>query len=218
MPKQPTASELKQWYHNHQIERVLKSLELNGFTALAFEKGVEARDWILSQLNSVVTIGVGGSMTLEQIGLTQALMEGNYRFLNQYAPGISREENLQLRRKSLLSDIYITSTNAVTKSGQLVNIDGRGNRVAALCFGPKKVFIVVGVNKLVPDLDSAIDRIKNYAAPMNAKRLNCETPCAKDGRCHECQVPGRICNMTLIIDKDRNKRITVVLVNETLGL
>jgi hypothetical protein len=116
-------------------------------------------------------------------------------------------------------DLYLTGTNAVTEDGCLVNLDMIGNRVAALTFGPKKVVVFVGRNKIVSDLESAMYRIKDYAAPTNAMRLNCKTPCVKTSECADCKSPGRICNTWTITEKSYPKeRVTVVLINEDLGL
>ena len=159
-------------------------------------------------------------MTLGSTGLLDKLGDlENLELLSPNAPGISVEEKLELRRQGLLVDLYLTGTNAVTEDGCLVNLDMIGNRIAALTFGPKKVVVFVGRNKIVPDLESAMYRIKDYAAPANAMRLKCETPCVKTSECADCKSPGRICNTWTITEKSYPKeRVTVVLINEDLGL
>jgi hypothetical protein len=140
--------------------------------------------------------------------------------LNHGLSGLTPEERMTIMRRQLTCDLFLTGTNAVTLSGWLVNIDGNGNRVAAMFFGPKKVIVVAGRNKIVDgDLQDAIDRIKNWASPPNAKRLNYNTPCAKTGFCSNCNSPERICRVTTIIDrKPRVMDIRVLVVNEDMGL
>ena len=163
-------------------------------------------------------IGVGGSVTLAEIGLMEALAKGNYNFINQYEEGISEDEGLRRRKISLLSDIYFTSTNAVTENGWLVNVDGQGNRVAAMAFGPATVVVIVGRNKIRATLYEALDRIRTIAAPRNTKRLNKETPCVESGVCQDCDAEDRICNTTSIIKRQADpERIHVIIVDEDLG-
>ena len=134
-------------------------------------------------------------------------------------PKMSAEDKYEVRRQALLVDLYFTGTNALTEDGQLVNLDMIGNRVAALTFGPKKVVVLIGRNKIVPDLDTAMYRIKDYAAPINTMRLNFKTPCAKTSECADCNSPGRICNHWTITEKSFPKhRISVILIDEELGL
>ena len=140
---------------------------------------------------------------------------GNHRSL---CPGVTPEEASALMRRGLLADFMITSSNALTMDGKLVNLDATGNRVAAMCFGPDKVILVVGMNKVVPDLDTAMARVKHLAAPINAIRLNRETPCAETSQCVDCKSPARLCNMWSIIEGHRfENRIHVKLVGEDLG-
>ena len=138
--------------------------------------------------------------------------------INPYQPGLSPEESLGLRRKGMTADVMIASSNAITLDGKLVNLDGMGNRVAAMTFGPKKVILVVGMNKVAPDLDSAMARVKHYAGPVNAIRLGHNNPCVENGLCSDCKSPQRICNMWSIIEGHMIKgRIHVKLVGENLG-
>jgi hypothetical protein len=159
-------------------------------------------------------------MTFIATGLYEALKnDKNVQILDTFDKTISREEGWERRRQALLVDLFITGTNAVTESGMLVNLDMIGNRVGGITFGPKNVIILVGRNKIVSDLEDAMMRIKNYAAPANAIRLNMKTPCVKTSYCEECKSKERICNTWAITEKSFPKgRIKVVLINEDLGL
>ena len=162
----------------------------------------------------------GGSMTYVQTGLYQELKDyPGVEVLDTYEKGITPEQMMERRRRALLVDLFITGTNAVTETGKLVNLDMTGNRVAAINFGPKNVLLLVGRNKVVPDLEDAMLRIKNYAAPANAIRLDKKTPCVKTSICEECRSLDRICNIWTITEKSFPKgRIKIVLINEDLGL
>ncbi|MEJ2099763.1 MAG: lactate utilization protein, partial [Desulfobacterales bacterium] len=166
------------------------------------------------------TVSWGGSMTFRRIGLYKALSNRtDLESRDTFDDKISAEERDQRRRQALHADLFLTGTNAVTEAGQLVNLDMIGNRVAALTYGPRWVVIVVGRNKIVPDLEDAMLRIKNYVAPANAMRLDKKTPCVKTSCCEECKSPDRICNTWTITEKSFPKgRVKVVLINEDLGL
>jgi hypothetical protein len=138
--------------------------------------------------------------------------------LNTYDKTLSNEDLMELRRRSLMVDLFITGTNAVTEAGHLVNLDMMGNRVAAMMWGPKIVLLIIGRNKITGDLEDAMIRIKNYAAPVNTMNLDKQTPCSKTGICHDCSSPDRICNYWTIMEKSFIKnRIKIILVNENLG-
>lgn len=215
----------KEWYYEKLAQEVCRALEKNNIKGIYVKTGKEARDLALSLIPRGCTIGLGGSTTLREIGVLQALREkeihkGDYTLIDQYEKGISYEENMERRRRSLLSDVLFTSTNAITLKGQLVNIDGTGNRVAALLFGPKKVIVITGMNKVVRDVEEGIRRIKEKVAPMNCNRLDYKTPCARTGICDDdnCLYPERMCNLTSIIDIQPLKdRMMVILVGEDLG-
>jgi len=147
-------------------------------------------------------------------------LKGNpdIKVLNTFDQTLTKEEMLELRRQSLIVDLFITGTNAVTEAGHLVNLDMVGNRVAAMMWGPKNVLLVIGRNKITGDLEDAMIRIKTYAAPVNTMNLDKKTPCRKTGICHDCSSPDRICNYWTIIEKSFiKKRIKIILVNEDLG-
>ena len=206
-----------------RLEAAKEQLENNNFEVKIVQSASEAAQHFLDTMLPHIkpaSVSYGGSMTLGSTGLLDKLGDlENLELLSPNAPGISVEEKLELRRQGLLVDLYLTGTNAVTEDGCLVNLDMIGNRIAALTFGPKKVVVFVGRNKIVPDLESAMYRIKDYAAPANAMRLKCETPCVKTSECADCKSPGRICNTWTITEKSYPKeRVAVVLINEDLGL
>lgn len=210
-------------YWQLRIEAVKEQLENNNFEVKVVPSAAEAAQYVLDKMLPKIkpaSVSYGGSMTLGSTGLLNKLDElENLELISPNAPGISPEEKIELRRQGLLVDLYLTGTNAVTEDGCLINLDMIGNRIAALTFGPQKVVVFVGRNKIVPDLESAMYRIKDYAAPANAMRLNCETPCVKTSECADCKSPGRICNTWTITEKSYPKeRVTVVLINEDLGL
>ena len=213
--------EAKKWYRSLKVDNTLKALEKNKFEAVYVPVKEEAVSKVLDIVPSDALVGLGGSVTLREIGLPEALRNRGNRLADHWEArrqGASAEETLKIRRLQLNSDVLITSTNAITETGKLINIDGGGQRVAAMIFGPKRVIVVAGVNKIVSNLDEGLERVKNIAAPMNAKRLNRNTPCAITGVCNDCDSKERICNVTSIIHKrPSNTKITVILVRENLG-
>ena len=206
-----------------RLEDIKKSLEANNFEVFIAENAAAAKKVVLEEIipkTGAKSIAWGGSITFVATGLYEAL-KGNKKMkvLDTFDKTISREESWERRRQSLLVDLLITGTNALTETGMLVNLDMLGNRVAAITFGPKDVIILVGRNKIVVDLEEAMMRIKNYAAPANVQRLDMKTPCAKTSYCEECKSKDRICNTWTITEKSFPKgRVKVVLINEDLGL
>ncbi len=205
-----------------KLEALKGALEKNNFEVHIAQTGEDAKklvlDKILPQL-APETVSWGGSLTHIQTGIYAELKaRSDITILDTYNQSLSPPEAYELRRRSLLVDLFITGTNAVTEKGRLVNLDMIGNRVAAIAFGPRNVIIVVGRNKIVADVNEAIERIKNYAAPVNAMRLEKNTPCRKTGVCQDCKSPDRICNAWAISEKSFPKgRIKVILINEDLG-
>jgi L-lactate utilization protein LutB len=207
------------------IKDICAALQKNGMAAIWAPSREKALENAIEMIRSGDRIGVGGSVTLDEIGLMEALRNGNvgrkkFTFYDQYRADISRDKALALRHKSLDADLFFSGTNAVTRAGELVNVDGYGNRVAALSFGPARVCVVAGINKIVPDVQAALERIKTVAAPRNCRRLNRLTPCHKTGRCNDagCRAPERICNVLSVIRRQPGgNRITVILVGEELG-
>jgi len=210
-------------YSQIRLAELKKALVENNFEVFLADDAKEAKKVALGIIIPELkpeSISWGGSMTFTASGLYDALKNSNdVKVIDTYDKSISHEEMLELRRQALLTDLFITGTNAVTESGQLVNLDMIGNRVAALTFGPKFVIVMLGRNKIVKDIKAAMDRIKNYTAPVNAMRLDKKTPCAETSKCDECKSPGRICNTWTITEKSFPKgRVKVILINENLGL
>ncbi len=194
----------------------LTNRHINGYYAPTRS---DARSIALSLIPDGAVVSQGGSITLEETGIRAALLqESRFQFIDPYAPGLSMEDRMALRGKSLLADVFLCSTNAITHDGILVNRDGMANRVAAMAFGPSKVIVVTGLNKVVVDVNAAMLRIDTIAAPMNCYRLNRDTPCLTELECSDCDAEDRICCVTTIIDWQRDKnRMHVILVGEELG-
>ncbi len=212
-------SEYVQWHRDALGEKLVKALEKNLFTATYVQSREVATAKLLEMIPTNATIGFGGSVTLAQLGIIAKLEERGNPVQNYLKPGLSPEEMRAIRRQHLLSDVFLSGTNAVTLDGKLVNVDATGNRVGAMLFGPDKVFIVVGINKIVHDVAEAENRVKLWASPPNNKRLGYPNPCAQTGVCVDCQGPTRICNITTILHKKpRQTDFHVIVVGEELGL
>jgi len=209
-------------YWKQRLEDVKAALESNNFDVYLANDKTDAQtivlEGILPKLGAK-TVSWGGSQTFIATGLYDRLKDdANLNVLDAFDKKISAEEMLERRRQALLADLFITSTNALTETGQLVNLDMIGNRIGGLTFGPKWVILLVGRNKVVADLEEAMYRVKNYVAPVNAMRLDKKTPCVKTSYCEECKSPDRICNTWTITEKSFPKgRVKVVLINEDLG-
>jgi len=210
-------------YWQIRLKEVATALQENNFEVYRAADLAIARKIVMEQIlpsTEAKSVSWGGSMTLVASGIVDAIKNTpGLEILDTSDSTLTPEENLALRRKSLLVDLFICGTNAVTEEGVLVNLDMIGNRVGAINFGARNVIILVGRNKIVPDLDCAMFRIKNYAAPANAMRLNKKTPCTKTSYCEECKSPDRVCNVWSITEKSFPKgRIRVILINQDLGL
>ena len=210
-------------YNKMRLADLKTALESNNFDVYLAENKEAACKTVLEDIIPKLnpqTISWGGSMTVIASGLYHQLRENpDLEVLDTLDKKVPPKEMMERRRQALLVDLFITGTNAITESGQLVNLDMTGNRIGALTFGPKWVILLVGRNKIVADLDEAMFRIKNYAAPVNSMRLDKKTPCVKTSYCQECKSPDRICNTWTITEKSfPKKRVKVVLINEDLGL
>lgn len=201
-----------------KIKKVIKNLEKRNITGYYCETKEEAVKQILELIPQDALISWGGSMTLGEAGVKEALAAGNYNVDDPYSYA-NPAEGMEAKRRALCADVFLSSANAITMDGEIVNIDGNGNRVAAIIFGPKKVILVAGVNKLVLDERDAIDRIKNDACPPNCIRLGRETPCAVTGKCAECLTKGQtICCHTVTTRFSLlDDRMHVVFINDILG-
>ena len=209
-------------YWKKRLTDVKEALNTNNFEAVVANTAIEAKTLVLEKMipkTAAKSISWGGSLTFIGAGIYDALKKSSdFDILDTYDKSLSGEEMLERRRQALLVDLFLTGSNAVTESGQLVNLDMFGNRIGAITFGPKHVIILVGRNKIVADLDEAMFRIKNYAAPVNTMRLGKKTPCSKTSYCEECKSPDRICNTWTITEKSFPKgRVKVVLINEDMG-
>jgi L-lactate utilization protein LutB len=201
-----------------QVERTIEALEKNKMAAVYVESKDKVIDAVKAFMQEGETVGVGGSMTLFETGIIDYLRSGRYNFLDRYAPGLTNDEMQEIYRKSFLADTYITSTNAITEDGELYCVDGNGNRVAAMIYGPKSVIVVAGINKIVKDYEAAVDRVRRIASPANATRLSCKTPCVKMGICQDCRSDMRICCSYTVFRQQRFKnRIKCIIVGEELG-
>jgi len=206
------------WVFEQRCKKAVAALMKNEFDAIYCESREEARRNIIDEARKARTIGFGGSMTVRELQLEPDLEQTGAELLQHNKPGLSAEEKLNIRRQQLTCDLFLTGSNAVTLNGQLVNIDGVGNRVGAMMFGPKQVIVVVGRNKIVEDVHAALKRIKEIAAPANARRLDLKLPCAVTGQCSECNSPDRICRATVILDrKPSQANIRVLIINDDLG-
>jgi len=206
-----------------QLETCRAKLIENGFEVFTAADSQEAGaiffDQVLPQL-TVKTVSWGDSMTMKATGVLNELeKQDGIKIIRTFEKDVAWKELIERRRQALLCDLFLTGSNAVTEDGRLVNLDMIGNRTGGISFGPRKVVLFIGRNKITRDLESAIDRVRNIAAPLNAKRHDFQTPCAKTGRCHNCSSPQRICNSWSIIDKCYPKgRIKIILINADLGL
>ncbi len=191
------------------INETIRNLEANNFTVHFFKKGADAVTAILKKLEPAKSISRGGSVTVDALGIIDKLKERGMPFRDYV--------NMDDRLASLTAEYYITSTNAITKDGKLVNIDGIGNLVSAISCGPRQVLIVAGTNKIVNNVHEGYSRIKEIAAPLNAKRLKKNTPCAETGICEDCNSEERICRVTSRVTKPYKDRVTIYLIDEKLG-
>jgi hypothetical protein len=205
------------------VHRALRSLARRNVEGHFVEDGPAALELVKPYLTGDVIVATGNSLTLRQTGIFAYLASEQHpsRFINQFVPGLSFHENRTLKKAGLCADLYLSSANALTEDGKICFLDGGGNRLAAVLFGPEKVLVVVGRNKLVKDEQAAWERIRRVAAPQTAIALGRDLPCTVDARCHDCTSPDRICHYYLTIsgqlERDRD-RIEVIIVDEDLGL
>lgn len=206
------------WLGEKLGERCIHNLKRHGFDAYFTDTVQEANKLVMSMVAGYETFGFGGSDTIRQTGLVDAIRSEGKTLYNHWQEGISKEQDLDIRLMQGRCDCFFCSANAITVSGEVVNVDGIGNRTNAMSFGPKRIFIIAGINKVTQDLEMAFKRIKEIAAPMRAKSLQIKTPCAETGICTDCNVPQRICRITTILHrKPMLTDITIILINQNLG-
>lgn len=206
------------WFMEKQIEKTINSLEKHNMKGIFAKDEVELKKVLNGLIEEKSVVGIGDSVTLLETGVLNFLREGNYIFLDKYKDGITSEEKKQIYIQNFSADTFLCSTNALTEDGELYNIDGNGSRVAPMIYGPKQVIIVAGINKIVRNIEEAERRVRNYTAPIDAKRLGKDTPCTNIGHCVDCKSPNRICNDFVIIRGQFTKdRIKVIIVGKQLG-
>lgn len=211
-------NEFDAWRMETQGQAVVKALKKNGFDAAFVKTGAEALELVASYLKKGASVGFAGSSTVRAVGVQKKASEMGCELLDHNVPGLAPDEKMKILRRQLTCDVFVSGTNAVTLDGELVNVDGNGNRVAALTFGPLKTVVIAGMNKVVRDLDDAFARIETYAAPMNNKRLDKPNPCVKAGVCMDCEGDTRICRAYSILRKKPSASdFTVIMVGESLG-
>lgn len=199
------------------IQKTLEALVKNGFRAEYFPHGEEAAQWLAGEIKPGETVAFGGSQTLSSLGLEEKLKAKGAEYLN-YRKASTPQELKEWTRQCFFADAYFSSANAITEDGCIFNVDGKGNRVAATIFGPERVYIVAGVNKLCRDLPAARRRKEELAGPLNSQRLDRNTPCVPTGICTDCESPERICR--IYVEHRRapsDTQMTVVLIGEDLG-
>lgn len=197
---------------------VCKALNAHGFKARYTASVADARKAVMELIPDGASVGVSGTVTARETGLMEVLAEKGCKVAHHWRPGLSPEEKKQILIDELMADWYVTSANAVTKDGVIVNIDGTGNRVAVMSWAPGKIIYIVGINKIVSNVESAVDRARNIASPPNARRTGVDTPCAKLGYCVDCNSPQRICNIFAIMPRSPlGRECHVIIVGESLG-
>jgi hypothetical protein len=206
------------WYKEKLIDRTIKNLNKRNMKGFFVKNKSELIKLLEEFIDEKSTVGVGDSMTLFETGVIDILRKGDYVFLDKYRDGITSEEKKEIYLQNFSANTFMCSTNALTEDGELYNIDGNGSRVAPMIYGPKQVIIVAGINKIVKNIEEAERRARNYAAPIDAKRLKKDTPCTTLGYCVDCKSPNRICNdFTIIRGQFIKDRIKIIIVGEQLG-
>lgn len=210
----------KKWYYKSRAEKAIKKLREKKFDAIYVETLDEAKSEVLKSIKSGSSVAMGGSITLNEMDMINTIRNGDYKFFDRFDPNLTFKEEVEVYRQGMLADYFLTSTNAITEDGELVNIDCTGNRAASMIFGPRKVIVVAGFNKIVKDMDAAMERLKEIA-PMNCKRLKGHnvTPCVELEECTDCNIKQRMCNYVSIV-KHGGKfegRFKIIIVGKEVG-
>ena len=206
------------WVNEKKIEKTINNLKKNNINGYYVKDNDELINLIKDIAKEGEVVSVGGSMSLFESKVIDLLRSGRYEFLDRYKENLTQEDIKEIYRKSFFADTYFASANAITEDGKIFNVDGNGNRVAAILYGPDKVVLIVGVNKIVKNIEQAVARNRAISGPANAKRLNLSTPCVKTGQCMEYKSEERICCEYTVIKRQRNpKRMHVIFINDTLG-
>lgn len=212
-------NEYQEWHHAIIADKVIGNLKRNQFEAIYFKTAIEASEYICNRIKPGMKVAFGGSMTIRALGIREKATAMGAALIDHGKPGLTEAERLEEMRRELTADIFLCSTNALTLKGELFNVDGYGNRVAAMIFGPGQVLVVAGINKIVRDEQAAFERLKRTAGPMNMKRLGRNTPCTSDGICHNCSSEERGCRAYTIIRKQPAQTpTTVIIIGENLGM
>ncbi|NNF98928.1 MAG: lactate utilization protein [Desulfobacteraceae bacterium] len=206
------------WLWKKTGQATVKNLNKHEFDAHFANNIKEALHLVLPMIKPYETFGFGGSDTTRRLGVLPLLINAGMLVYDHWRENLTAQEDLEIRKKQGQCDCYFTSANAVSMTGEIINVDGVGNRTNAMSFGPAKVIVIAGMNKVTPDIPSALKRIREVAAPMRAKSLQMDTPCAKTGICSDCNSPQRICRITAILHRKPLKTdISVIMINEHLG-
>ncbi|WP_426711283.1 lactate utilization protein [Cetobacterium sp. SF1] len=209
---------IKKILRRKEAANIIDILNNKGYKAIYADSLKEAKDIILNLIPKNSSIGLGGSVTINELDIIDTFRNEEYNLYDRYNQP-DWPTTLECMRQALLADYFLTSTNAITKNGELIQVDSGGNRVASLVYGPRNVIVITGVNKLVENLEEGLNRIKNHVGPLNSKRINHKTPCNLTGICENCSTKQRICNFTSIIrhGERMGKRITVIVISEEVG-
>jgi L-lactate utilization protein LutB len=210
--------DVRAWQQEKMLQKAVDSLKKRGFNASYYPDRQTLTEDLFRIIPDNAKVGIGGSMTIRQLGLIEELEKRGNKVIQHWQKDLPAKGSEAIRRKAMEAAFYLTSANAITLSGDIVNIDGIGNRVAAMIYGPKNVVIIAGYNKLVNTVEEGIRRSRETAGVLNARRIGAKTPCAETGICSDCSSPARICRITAIIQyQPRQTDICVLLVNEELG-
>ncbi len=198
----------------------MKNLIKNGFQARFVETGAEAKALVLGMIPPGAPVGIGGSVTIRQLNFIETLRQQGHAVYDHWQEGLSPEEIREVQLHHVISPFFLTSTNAMTQDGKLVNIDNTGNRVAAMIFGPQQVIVVASKQKIVADVDAALKRIREEVTPLVSRRLRYNTPCAVTGTCEDCDSPHRLCRATCVLERKTRGvgAFSVIIVGEALGI